>query len=175
MTTYYVKNGRRYRAVAESDAFGAIPEGWWLVHVFPGGLSSRKSVTPDRPAVEAAIREAEDAMVEAMLKRCEPTGPGVRHVPEKDRPRYLRAWEAWKKIVGDVPMYFEGVSMHDVVDAGIAALRAKILANPPPPMAKFLALPVDAEQERSIEALLRNKKGPTPKRRALKHVKGGKT
>ena len=68
---------------------------------------------------------AEEAMVEAMRKRQEVTGVGVRHVPESERAKYQRAWDAWKAIVGDVPLYFEGVSMHDVVTAGLDVLRRK--------------------------------------------------
>lgn len=126
MTTLYAKNGRRYRPVAESDAFDALTEGWWLVRVAPGSKSMRKLVEPAHAELEAAMRGARDAMVEAMREKQTPTGPDVRHVPEHQRAKYQRAWDAWVAIVGDVPLYFEGVSMHDVVNAGLDAVRRAV-------------------------------------------------
>lgn len=123
--TLYEKRGRRYYPVSERETFDGIPEGWWLVRVQPGLRSSRRIVAPDTVGLEAAMFLAEEAMVEAMRKRQEVTGVSVRHVPENERAKYQRAWEAWKAIVGDVPLYFEGVSMHDVVAAGLDVLRRK--------------------------------------------------
>lgn len=127
MTTLYKKKGRRYYPAAETEVFDGVPEGWWLMRVQPGLRSMRRTLDPAYAETEAALREAEDAMVDAMRVRCEPTGPQTKHVPEKDRAKYMKAWEAWKAIVGDVPMYFEGVSMMDVVEAGLNAVRKKIV------------------------------------------------
>lgn len=125
--TLYEKRGRRYYPVAERDALDGIPAGWWLVRVEPGLRSSRRILEPAIAECEAAMRIAEDDMIKAMLKRCEVTGHQTKHMQsEHQKKKYLKAWEAWKAIVGDVPMYFEGVSMHDVVDAGIEALRARL-------------------------------------------------
>lgn len=123
--TLYRRVGRRYQPVAEMEALSGIPEGWWLVHVQPGCTSSRRMITPDYAEFEAAARVAEKEMVEAMHARCA-LKPDVQHVPEKDRPRYKRAYEAWRAIIGEVvSLRFEGVSMADVVAAGIDVVRKK--------------------------------------------------
>jgi hypothetical protein len=127
MTTYYEKRGRRYVPVAEHEVLVYGRRfGFYLQHVQPGSTSTTPLPDPKFAEVEAALRVAQEAMLEAMRKRCEITGVQTRHVPEKDRAKYKRAWEAWKAIVGDVPAYFEGVSMHDVVDAGVEAVRARL-------------------------------------------------
>ncbi len=123
MTTLYEKRGRNYRPVAESETYSSLTEGWYLVHVRPGTTSVKRLIEPAYAELEAAIKVATDAMVDAMRERQVPTGPDVRHVPEHRREKYRRAWEAWKAIVGDVPLYFEGVSMHDIVKAGLDAVR----------------------------------------------------
>ena len=124
--TMYIKKGRRYIPIGEYEALSYTPLGWWLVHVQPGQTSARKMVNPALVETEAAMKMAQEAMTDAMQKRTIPSGPSTKHVPEQDRVKYQLAWEAWKSHVGDVPLYFEGVSMHDVVDAGIEALRQKI-------------------------------------------------
>lgn len=123
MTTYYEKRGRRYYPIAERDAFDAIPEGDWLVCVKPGLRSARRMIKPAYPEIEAAIKVAQDAMLEAMYKARQCDKLDASRISEKDRERYRKAFEAWKAIVGDVPLYFEGVSMHDVIEAGLDALR----------------------------------------------------
>lgn len=123
MTTYYEKRGRRYRPVLESDVYAAFPKGHYLVSIQPGQKSITRTVEPDHAAVEHAMRHAAVAMTEAMRKMCECLPP--KRTPLT--PRQKRGWEAWKREVGDDAMfYFEGVSMQDVVDAGIAALRTKM-------------------------------------------------
>ena len=122
----YEKRGRRYFPVAERDAFDGVPKGWWLVHVVPGGMSARRVVDPAFAETEAAMRSAEEAMTEAMRARQEPQ-MDWRRVPVRSEARYKRAWEAWRREVGDdIGIFFEGVSMRDVVQAGLEALRREI-------------------------------------------------
>lgn len=129
MTTYYEKRGRRYYPIAESDAFDAIPEGYWLVSVKPGLRSARRMIKPAYPEIEAAIKVAQDAMLEAMYKVRQCDKLDTSRISQKDRERYHKAFEAWKAIVGDVPLYFEGVSMNDVIEAGLDALRSELKTN----------------------------------------------
>jgi hypothetical protein len=133
VTTYYEKRGRRYYPVAESDSryYEIRKHGFYLEHVKPGS-TSRTPIDPKMAEVEAAMRLAYNAMIEAMHARCTPTGPQTRHVPEREKAKYQKAWDAWAAIVGDVPMYFEGVSMHDVVAAGLEALRQETLSTEAP-------------------------------------------
>lgn len=123
MTTLYEKRGRRYFPVLEHDAYAGLPKGYYLLRIEPGSTSVSKTTEPDFAAVELAMRDAIDAMTDAMRKSCECLPP--KRTPLT--PRQKRGWEAWKREVGDDAMfYFEGVSMQDVVEAGIAALRKKM-------------------------------------------------
>jgi hypothetical protein len=125
MTTYYEKRGRRYIPVAETEIYAGFPKGYYLVSIEPGLTSVTRTVEPDYAAVEHAMRHAMTEMVAAMHKACECRGPQMKYLSPEQKQKYLRGWEAWVREVGeDVPMYFEGVSMHDVVDAGIKALRS---------------------------------------------------
>ncbi len=123
--TLYEKRGRRYVPVAEMDAFGGMTEGTYLVVVRPGsGLSALRVVEPASAEVEAALHTARGAMVEAMRAQCTAGRDEVR--ADVDAPTLRRAWAAWRAIAGDVTMHFRGVSMVDVVDAGIAVIRAQV-------------------------------------------------
>lgn len=124
MTTYYEKRGRRYYPVAERDAFDAIPEGDWLVYVRPGLRSAKKLVEPAYIELEAAMREAEEAMVKAMYESSTERLEDKRYHPA-DRELARKGWEAWKAVVGDRPMYCTSASMLEVVRAGINAIRQR--------------------------------------------------
>lgn len=125
MTTLYRKQGRRYFPVAETEAFAGIPLGNWYVRVKPGVVRSMPVDLPNNAVIEHAVAGVEEAMVSAMLERCKPELDG-RFVPAEQTLAYRRAWEAWKKEVGDTPIHFTGVSMVDVVRAGLKVLRDKI-------------------------------------------------
>ena len=68
------------------------------------------------------MRVAEDAMVAAMHRKNASSTLNTRAYP--NRAKAERAWKAWADIMGDETMLcFEGVSMRDVVAAGLDALR----------------------------------------------------
>ncbi len=124
MTVYYEKRGRRYVPVSESEIYRGLTEGYYLVQVRPGSTSTIRTTEPDYASVEHAMKYAAEAMVDAMFVACEIRGPKTKHLTPEQKAKYARGWEAWVREVGeDVPMYFEGVSMRDVVEAGIKALR----------------------------------------------------
>lgn len=126
MTTFYEKRGRRYVPVAETDTYHGLTKGSYLVVVAPGSTSVRRLAEPAIPEIEAAMLVAEEAMVGAMYEaaKCK---PDTRKMPPRLKAKYDRAWEAWKTIIGkDAPIYFEGVSMQDVVEAGLQALRKRM-------------------------------------------------
>lgn len=63
--TFYIKRGRRYKPVSYYDSVmaDAMPEGFHLIHVKPGGgRSTLYNVEPDRAAVLAAVREHYDEL-----------------------------------------------------------------------------------------------------------------
>ena len=127
MTTLYEKRGRRYFPVLERDAYDGLPKGYYLLRIEPGMTSVSRTTEPDHAAVELAMRDAMDAMTDAMRKSCECLPP--KRTPLT--PRQKRGWEAWKREMGSEAMfYFEGVSMQDVVEAGMEALRKKMRSEP---------------------------------------------
>ena len=131
MTTLYERRGRRYHPISETDAYHGLTKGSYLVVVAPGCTSVSRMVEPAIPEVEAALKVAQDAMVSAMYEatRCK---LDTRKMSPRVKAKYERAWAAWSEIVAeDAPMYFEGVSMQGIVEAGLEALRKKMGGSGP--------------------------------------------
>lgn len=127
MTTYYAKRGRRYIPVAEHQTYDTLTEGTYLVVVKPGSRSMTRLVQPASGEVEAAIRIAEQAMVEAMRAMNESPGEPVGLSTEAEKALAKKAYAAYTAVVGkDRMLHFRGVSMYDVVQAGIKALRESL-------------------------------------------------
>ena len=101
MTTLYEKRGRRYFPVLERDAYAGLPKGYYLLRIEPGMTSVSKATEPDFAAVELAMRDAIDAMTDAMRKSCECLPP--KRTPLT--PRQKSGWKAWKREVGDDAMF----------------------------------------------------------------------
>lgn len=122
MTTFYAKRGRRYVPVAEHDRFDALTEGSYLLVVRPGSRSLVRLVKPASGEVEAAINIARKAMEQAMVEKNRTSGEPM--VPEKDKERARKAYAAYSAIMGaDRMVSYRGISMSDIVDAGIQALK----------------------------------------------------
>ena len=114
----YEKVGRRYIRVNDPWAYEGLREGHWHVWVRPHNVTIRKFVLPDKKEVSAAIEEVREAMIEAM-QEANKSRPSKRALSEKE----LRAVKAYRDIMGDdIPITFDGISMWDLVDAGIKAL-----------------------------------------------------
>lgn len=130
MTTYYAKRGRRYYPIAEHMRFDALTEGAYLMVVHPGGHSLTRLVKPASGEVEAAIHIAQEAMVTAMREKNQSSGEPIGLYTKKDRDLARKAWKAYCDVFGsERTASFRGVSMRDVVDAGIKALREHIHAQ----------------------------------------------
>lgn len=127
MTTLFKKRGRRYYPVRDTDAYQGLGLGSWVVTVMrPDGgarlTTIRQLVNPAHAEVIAAIAHAREAMEHAMHEANSVNRPAVRPMSPKQK----RAWAAYQAVMAedkDVPMAFEGVSMHDVVAAGVTALE----------------------------------------------------
>lgn len=129
MTTWYEKRGRRYVPVAEHDRYDALTEGAYLLIVKPGSRSMCRLVKPASGEVEAAIHIAYAAMVDAMRRTNESSEP-MGLLTEKEKQLARKALEAYRAVWGRERMVsYRGVSMHDVVDAGIQALKEYIHAQ----------------------------------------------
>jgi hypothetical protein len=119
---YYVKEGRRYKPVAEydNDLMDSFHKGNHLVMVYPGGTSRRFDVEPALAPMIAAGRVAEDAMCKAMLDASE-LRPQRTPLTEGQQ----RAWRKLAKEFGDELCTLQGSSTRDIVEAGVQAMQAE--------------------------------------------------
>ena len=127
---YYVKEGRRYRPVAEydSDLMDSFPKGNHLVMCYPGGVSRRFNIDPNHAAMIAAGRVAEDAMCRAMMDASE-LKPQQTPLTEGQQ----RAWRKLAKEFGDELCTLQGASTRDIVESGVQAMQAeadKLMQHP---------------------------------------------
>ena len=126
---YYEKVGRRYVPVAEYDnnLMDSFHKGTHLVMVYPGGSSRRYNIDPNYAAMIAAGRVAEDSMCRAMSKASE-----LRPKQTPITPTQKAAWEALARAFGDDLCTLHGLSVHDVVEAGVKAMQEeadKLMTN----------------------------------------------
>jgi hypothetical protein len=127
---YYVKEGRRYKPVAEydSDLMDSFHKGSHLVMVYPGGTSRRFNIDPAMAPMIAAGRVAEDAMCQAMIKSSE-LKPRQTPLTEAQR----KAWRALARSFGEELCTLEGASTRDIVEAGVRAMQTeadKLMQHP---------------------------------------------
>jgi hypothetical protein len=127
---YYIKEGRRYKPVAEydSDLLDSFPKGNHLVMVYPGGTSRRFNIDPAMAPMIAAGRVAEDAMCRAMMDASE-LKPQQTPLTEGQR----RAWRKLAKEFGDELCTLQGSSTRDIVEAGVRAMQSeadKLMQHP---------------------------------------------
>lgn len=126
---YYIKQGRRYKPVAEydSDLMDSFPKGSHLVCVYPGGQSTRFGVDPAYAPMIAAGRVAEDAICRAIYAQGE-ARPNKQLLTKRQR----AAWEEMKAAFGDEFFSIEFSSTHDLAEAGVKAMQEeanKLLTN----------------------------------------------
>jgi hypothetical protein len=117
---YYVKQGRRYKPVAEydNDLIDSFHKGNHLVMVYPGGSSRRYNIDPNYAAMIAAGRVAEDAICNAITKQSE-LRPHRTPLTEGQR----TAWENLAKEFGEDLCTLHGASVRDCAEAGIKAMQ----------------------------------------------------
>lgn len=94
-STLYEKRGRRYFPVKEYQNWDHYPEGFWLVHVKPGGKSITRLVEPDDASFEATKRLRSDVLVDLLVKASE-------GMPDKTpvTPEQAAAWAACREAFG---------------------------------------------------------------------------
>jgi hypothetical protein len=127
---YYVKEGRRYKPVAEydSDLLDSFHKGNHLVMIYPGGTSRRFNIDPALAPMIAAGRVAEDAMCKAMMDASE-LKPKQTPLTEGQR----RAWKKLAQEFGDELCTLQGSSTRDIVEAGVRAMQSeahKLMQHP---------------------------------------------
>lgn len=121
----YKKVGRRYHEIGVCDLEACYyPHGAHLVISRKGSTLTKLNVTPAHAAIEVALQSVRDVMAKAMAD-------ATKIAPEK-RPYTKRERDgiaAMRAIVGDMTQIrFEGLSMQDVVEAGIKILAAEVKA-----------------------------------------------
>ena len=129
-TIFYRKVGRRYEPAYEYDQelMDALPKGYHLISVYPGGRSTRYNVDPALAPMIAAGRVAEDAICSAMIKASE-LKPNQTPLTKEQ----LRAWRALARSFGDELCTLKGASVRECVDAGIKAMQEeadKLMQHP---------------------------------------------
>jgi hypothetical protein len=119
---YYVKEGRRYKPVAEydNDLMDSFHKGNHLVMVYPGGISRRFNIDPNYAAMIAAGRVAEDAVCKAINKASE-----MRPARTPITPAQQRAWKKLAKEFGDELCTLNGASTRDIAEAAVTAMQAE--------------------------------------------------
>lgn len=106
---------------ALEDATAECGPGHWHVWVRDGSISFRRMVLPNRPKVAVAIEEAREAMLAALHK-----ANASRPIMSTPTPKEMRAVAAYRAVMGsETALTFMGISMNDLVDAGIKALVTK--------------------------------------------------
>jgi hypothetical protein len=127
---YYVKEGRRYKPVAEydSDLMDSFTKGNHLVMCYPGGTSRRFNIDPAYAPMIAAGRYAEDAISRAISKAAE-LRPQRTPITEAQQ----KAWRKLAKEMGDELCTLTGLSVRDCAEAGVQAMQAeadKLMQHP---------------------------------------------
>jgi hypothetical protein len=117
---YYVKEGRRYKPVAEydNDLMDSFHKGNHLVMVYPGGTSRRFNIDPAYAPMIAAGRVAEDAICRAISKAAE-LRPQRTPITEAQQ----KAWRKLAKEMGDELCTLNGLSVRDCAEAGVKAMQ----------------------------------------------------
>ena len=127
---YYVKEGRRYKPVAEydSDLMDSFTKGNHLVMCYPGGTSRRFNIDPALAPMIAAGRYAEDAISRAISKAAE-LRPQRTPITEAQQ----KAWRKLAKEMGDELCTLTGLSIRDCAEAGVQAMQTeadKLMQHP---------------------------------------------
>lgn len=116
--TLYEKRGKRYFPVREERYWDSWPAGFHLVYADPdGGRSFRFNINPDTAAMQAAVQARQEA-IRKVLIHAFAMRPTKRPVTE----RQAKAWEAFKRAMGNDGYIVEYDSVNGIIDAMIAEL-----------------------------------------------------
>lgn len=128
-TVYYIKDGRKYKPVAEYDQMlmDSFPKGTHIVMCYPGGQSRRYGIEPAFAPMIAAGRYAEDAISKAIHDASE-----AKPKETPITPRQKAAWEEMKAAFGDEFFSLQFNSIRNLAEAGVNAMTEeaeKMLEN----------------------------------------------
>ena len=112
MTTLYKKVGKRYRPVAEHEAWNCYPEGAHLVVCRPGSTMRRFDIDPDRAGLLAAAEPLRD-QIRALVVELHRMRPTRRPVTQAQ----ADAWHAFERAMGNDAYAVEYASVGEIADA----------------------------------------------------------
>lgn len=110
--TLYKKEGRKYIAVQDTEAYNGLENGCWLVKVEKGSTSIRKAVEPAMPALQFAALIAANKISQYLLRVSE-----ARPQNRKYSKKQLKIIKQFQ----DLPdheklLFFEYDSLHEMAE-----------------------------------------------------------
>ena len=119
--TLYKKVGRRYVPATDPWATTGLSEGAYIVIVRPSHMTIRQAVWPDKGAIEAALHELEDELMD-ILREASQAEPPVRHLSKEQKV----AWGKLMRAKGESFSTYILPSQQKIVDAILARVRGKV-------------------------------------------------
>jgi len=121
--TYYVKQGRRYKAVAEYDdgLMSSLPEGSHLIMVTPGCRSTVCNIPRSNLTVRAVLEAHKNELCKVILKASE-----MRPREQPITKRQAAAWEEMRKAFGASMATMHVDSASDIIDALHKAIEKEV-------------------------------------------------
>lgn len=107
----YKKVGKRYVQANDPDVWNGLREGWWLVKVQDGSTSIRSTLFPDNAELEAAMKDAEDKIVDILNKALQ-ARPSKREIT----PEFKKAWERMIKKFGNEMCLLQYDSLYGIAE-----------------------------------------------------------
>lgn len=134
-TTFYIKEGRRYKPVSEydSDLCDAFPRGTHLVQSYPGGSLRRYNIDPALAPMIAAGRVAEEVISKRIHDATEIRRQRRHETGEPLTPSQKAAWDNLVKEFGEDAKQLEWASVREIAEEGVKAMveeADKLLQNP---------------------------------------------
>ena len=112
MTTLYKKVGKRYKPVAEHEAWNCYPEGAHLVVCRPGSTMRRFDIDPDRAGLLAAAEPLRDQIMAIVVEKMR-----MRPTKRPLTPLQRQVWESFKGVMGQDGYLLEYPSVAEIADA----------------------------------------------------------
>lgn len=123
----YKKVGKRYKPVENYYDESTLPAGYHLICIEPGLRSTKYRINPDHATLLAAMRTAEKAMIEAMTE-----ANRLRVDIDREKPltgKVKKAWEEFARLSKKSAVWCKGVTMYDIVEAGMKAVMEQVAVN----------------------------------------------
>lgn len=116
----------RYSPASEYVALDSLSEGTWVITVKPGSTAICQAVTPDYPAVAAALEKAREAMLDAIQEasRFVPARSELSKVEKEALAAYAQVIR--KHGLEPYPVTLTRESAWGIVDAALQAMKNEI-------------------------------------------------